>query len=637
MSAALNPFYDDEEEEEEEEEDQEVDKEQPEKQSEYLLHLPDPCKTVARESCPSDQYSQKNTNSENREELESETGKVPSPANESSEDMLQLEVDQSELVELGGGDGNGNGGDGDVVEIIEVAVENNKKRKVEKTKVSPAVRVSRPASPVEATSVAKLVQFNKPSSHRQRSRVTSGLLEVVEGEHRGLRGVFQVGCCYVWGYHTAQANLMYHLRAGERFQVLVALKEGVDVEEAQAPLLVKKAWLGERTETPIKSADNLDFAAWLIERNITEEEFLLWLADKLPPKPFFPLKTELFEAKVVMLIRENPKGDGALVRIIKEGDMKDNLAVFERDDFYLCGVHVGEADMRFLIKPGDTITVQLKDMSERERKSRCKKFPKLEEFEFNHSCLLAYIGNDRPRGPLAKAGDNQELIAFLEQKGMSIQEFEEMRKVSEEREVTQSAAPAPGVTNNMSWLVNPPPVSLAVASPVLIAPALPPVLPVPPTASQIEKIAKCNQLVAKAILLEENKKKISELLSTEEEIQLGYFLADIFTSSLVANVQNKVKAKLFTKMGSGAGETLNSMARQLDMVNNQIIRNKPKPAEIVQVATNVALVGTKPMSQAMAEAQHNTLAALQVTFSPDIVRSNSLLTFTEQCQHGRGL
>ena len=112
MSAALNPFYDDEEEEEEEEEDQEVDEEQPEKQSEYLLHLPDPCKTVARESCPSDQYSQKNTNSENREELESETGKVPSPANESPEDMLELEVDQSELVELGGGDGNGGDGGG---------------------------------------------------------------------------------------------------------------------------------------------------------------------------------------------------------------------------------------------------------------------------------------------------------------------------------------------------------------------------------------------------------------------------------------------------------------------------------------------------------------------------------------------
>ena len=65
MSAALNPFYDDEEEEEEEEEDQEVDEEQHVKQSEYLLHLPDPCKTVARERCHSDQYSQKNTNSEN--------------------------------------------------------------------------------------------------------------------------------------------------------------------------------------------------------------------------------------------------------------------------------------------------------------------------------------------------------------------------------------------------------------------------------------------------------------------------------------------------------------------------------------------------------------------------------------------
>ena len=110
-----------------------------------------------------------------------------------------------------------------------------------------------------------------------------------------------------------------------------------------------------------------------------------------------------------------------------------------------------------------------------------------------------------------------------------------------------------------------------------------------------------------------NRQKISDLLSTEEEIQLGYFLADIFTSSLVANVQNKVKANLFNKMGSWVGEALNSMNRQLEMVKNQIIRNKPKPGEIIQVATDVAIAGSKPMSQAMAEAQQNTLAAIQVT------------------------
>ena len=117
--------------------------------------------------------------------------------------------------------------------------------------------------------------------------------------------------------------------------------------------------------------------------------------------------------KVIMLIRENPKGDGALVRIVKEGDMKDNLAVFERDDFYLCGVHVGEADMRFLIRPGDNVNIQIKELTEREKKTRCKKYPKLEEFEFNYTCLLAFTGDIRPRGPNVRPGESQQLKMFL--------------------------------------------------------------------------------------------------------------------------------------------------------------------------------------------------------------------------------
>ena len=599
MSTALNPFYDAYEDEEEDEEEEEEKEEDVEEVEEVMPRLPEPCRTVAEDTSQSQHYTK------------DKEFQISSSEKTCSEDMLELEVMQSELEEMGGtsvSDGEAlKEKDGkEIVEIIEIALENNKKRKVERSKVTPVASAPSLDSEEEPTSVAKLVQFNKPS--RQRSRVTSGVLEVVSGDHCGLKGVFQVGCCYVWGYHLAGANLMYHLRAGDSFTVSVGLKEGVDVEEAQVPLLVKKAWLGIKSEVPVKSADNLEFAAWLIERNITEEEFLLWLADKVPPKPFFPLKSELYEAKVVMLIRENPKGDGALVRIIKEGEMKDNLAVFERDDFYLCGVNVGEADMRFLVKPGDTVTVQLKDISERERKNRCKKFPKLDEFEFSQVCLLAYIGDERPRGPLAKPGDNPELRGFLEQKGMSIEEFERMRAVSEEREVE---APVEMTTpSSMGWLVNPPPVSLSSLPPP--SPALLP--PFAPSASQMEKMAKCNQLVAKAILMEGGKRqKISDLLSTEEEIQLGYFLADIFTSSLVANVQNKVKANLFNKMGSGVGEALNSMNRQLEMVKNQIIRNKPKPGEIIQVATDVAIAGSKPMSQAMAEAQQNTLAAIQVT------------------------
>ena len=591
MSTALNPFYD------EEESEGEEDKE---------LQLPDPCRTL--EEAESDSHNNKRSQADQEKPLVSSELQ---PESEGCEDVLELELNQSEMEELDGHDGEGEEGEEDV-EIIKMTVETNKKREVVQNKV-----VSSPESGEEERSVGKLVQLNKPQSSRQRAGVSSGVLEVTEGKHRGLRAVFQVGCCYVWGYHLAKANLMYNLRAGDRFEVSLTLKEGVDVEEADVPLLVRKAWLGVKSELPVKSADNLDFAAWLIERNLSEEEFLLWLADKLPPKPFFPLKSELFEAKVIMLIRENPKGDGALVRITKEGAMKDNLAVFERDDFYLCGVHVGQADMRFLIKPGDLITVQIKEMSERERKSRCKKFPKLDEFEFNQTCLLAYIGEERPRGPSAKPQDNPELRTFLEQKGMSIEEFEKMRNISEEREISPGSLNIPPTSNmssmtNMSWLLNPP-LSLPIL-PHVIPPVMPGVPTAAPTISQMEKITKCNKLVAKAILMDESKRnKISELLSTEEEIELGYFIADMLTSSLVANVQNKVKAKLFSKMGSGAQETLNSMTRQLDMVKNQIlVGSKPRPAEIIQVATNAAIAGTKPMSQAMAEAQQSTLAAIQV-------------------------
>merc|ERR1719239_1725397 len=115
-------------------------------------------------------------------------------------------------------------------------------------------------------------------------------------------------------------------------------------------------------------------------------------------------------------------------------------------------------------------------MSERERKSRCKKFPKLDAFEFNQTCLMAYIGEERPRGPLAKPQDNLELRTFLDQKGMSIEEFEKMRNFSPEREIT------PPVTTSMPWLLNP---ALSVPSLPLPTPAMLPLLPpviIPPGA-----------------------------------------------------------------------------------------------------------------------------------------------------------
>ena len=39
--------------------------------------------------------------------------------------------------------------------------------------------------------------------------------------------------------------------------------------------------------------------------------------------------------------------------------MQDSIVLFERDDFYVSGVSVGGADLRFLVRPGDPITVQV--------------------------------------------------------------------------------------------------------------------------------------------------------------------------------------------------------------------------------------------------------------------------------------
>ena len=590
------------------------------------------------------------------------------------DETLELNVNQLEFEELGGtvalhkeatkkSIDKSKDKDEDDVEIIETSNRMNKKTPVE-TIIHPE---SRPSS--DPLYTAKLIQLNKSGSYVTKGKVKSGTVEVLDGEYKGKKGFFQVGCCYVWGYHMANANLMYNLRSGDKFQVLITVKEGVAVDDVEVPLLVKKAWLGIKSEKPVLSADDLEFATWLIERNLSEEEFLQWISDKLPPKPFFPLKTEVYEAKVIMLIRENPKGDGALVRIVKEGDMRDNLAVFERDDFYLCGVHVGEADMRFLIRPGDTCSIQIRELSEREKKARCKKYPKLEEFEFNYTCLLAYTGEIRPRGPNMRPAESQELRMFLEQKGMSIQEFEEMRNISDDNfdlegpEQSQSddteppgtgvtplpapvtaaaypavslppaslpaAAPTP-INSNMSWLLQsqasggmvtqfpqPNPAALAF-------PGIPAMFPQPspaltqtkaPTSEQVEKIAKCNSLVARAVLIGSGQRKnISELLKTDEDFELGYFLADILTSALVSGVQNKVKSKVFDKMGTGASAALDSQSRQLDMVRAQLLpalaRPRPLKADIIQAATNVALAANKPASQAMVEAQQKTLAFL---------------------------
>ena len=304
--------------------------------------------------------------------------------------------------------------------------------------------------------------------------------------------------CYAWGHHLAAANLLYHLQHGDKFIVTFALKEG---SENAVPIIIKKAWLGTKRENPMKSAESVYFASWLIERKISEDGFLKWIQNELPARPYFPFKSEEFEGKVIMLIREKPTGDGGLVRITKDGDHKDSLAVFEREDFYLCGVQVGEADMRFLVRPGDSVQMQIKELSERDKKAKFKKYPKLEEFEIAHSCLLAYIGSERPTEPRLAPDESEELARLLEGKGMSVAEFARMRGGStetdrgQEKPTDQSVEGTAGLAATTGSVAAGAGAGLAIPSPAMLASVPPPGPSFP--APDMARISRCSELVAK--------------------------------------------------------------------------------------------------------------------------------------------
>ena len=128
----------------------------------------------------------------------------------------------------------------------------------------------------------------------------------------------------------------------------------------------------------------------------------------------------------------------------------------------------------------------------------------------------------------------------------------------------------------------------------------------------MEKITKCSTLVAKAVIMGNAKDpRISDLLKTEEDIENGFFLAQMFTSALVANVQGHLKEKLKAKVGSSYGEVLSSMNRQLDMAKNQLMNSVAQKDNIQAAAMSaISVPSQKPMSQAMLLAQQSTLASL---------------------------
>jgi hypothetical protein len=197
---------------------------------------------------------------------------------------------------------------------------------------------------------------------------------------------------YVFGHHLASASLMYYLSYGDEcvveYRIVSKQSAGEHGEdgEPEAPLqtvFVKSVWFGSRQAQPGNSGA---FMAWRTDKGLTERDFYRWVKDQLPAKPFFPFISDVHSCRVVGFMRE--EGAGAPVGLLLEvgvlvahaddqvapgdeprsdtaadSDGNPAYAILLRQDVYVCGVALLEADLRLFFRPNDVVLCQLKQES----------------------------------------------------------------------------------------------------------------------------------------------------------------------------------------------------------------------------------------------------------------------------------
>jgi len=447
---------------------------------------------------------------------------------------------------------------------------------------------------------AKIVQFKKPSE--KGAKVVHGIMEMLEGEFRGMKGFFQTSHGYVWGHHLARANLMYNLRPGDVFLVEATKKTitavyGTSNDAQDVPLIIKNCWLGIQSEEAQTAAGNVEFSAWLADRDISEYEFKKWINDRLEPVPYFPLPTDAYKGEVVSLIRESPKCEGCVVRITDDGPFWDLLVLVEREELYVCGVSVGASDLRMLVRPGDVINVQVQFMSGKERQAKARNYPKLEDKEINHSALIAYLGKNRPRSSSLQPKDSSELFQFLEAFGITVQEFENMRTPPTEEESTEKGQAggasstsggtgAPSNTNSGAYclpnILQIPPFSGTAM--LTFCPNLPQPSDIPPMGvHELEQLARCSVVISRAIVVNMMKEKagttinVGDIIESEDDVESAIKMGRWITEALIQKMQTHLQSKVKTKLGPNFGSILSTQKKQIEAAIKALSTPGPQP------------------------------------------------------------
>ena len=535
---------------------------------------------------------------------------------------------------------------------------------------------------------AKLVQLVKPG--QDCVKVVSAVFQILTGHLSGTLVTVLNNRMYAWGHHLGLANLMINLQYGEEctieYQIDVAANGKSGASNLKSSLkTVTSLWFGSKTAPSARPGGDPLFYAWLSQRNIDEKYFFKWIRNQVPPKPFLPLISDQYNGKVIGYIREDnftavgvflklgglvrkasennlsskvvpleqnptkrqdelidaselekaPEGESDLVKKLNkinkwsEKQKEDGeIAILNREDFYVCGVGVGCADLRLLLKINDAVICQIRPVHQNDKKPMGNNFAQLQNRSVTQVVFMGFVGPHCPKESNLAPTSSPHLAKFLRNRGLSMPEFVSMRNPPlENTEPSQhdgtqqlplnlGGAPGPFLGNRSA-----PPGHLFGASGHFI-PQVPMV-----------QINIATNLAARAINIPSPYSMgVRSLLQNPAEFAIATKVAKVLTQALIHTAQGKDKSKTISDLNSQQKEleSLNKNVKHQKLAQKssslppeQNIPLKPAPAkELRAVEENQVRPTKRPGGQLL----HSERASKVSHFEKSLLNSNSQTT-----------
>jgi len=459
-------------------------------------------------------------------------------------------------------------------------------------------------------------------------------------------------------------------------------EEGAQTNSLVKTPIVKTLWFGDINSAPATLADNPNFSLWLTHHSIDEKDFQKWIKNQVPNRPFFPYPSDIFSCKVIGYVREDKffaqgvfleiedmirKIDDTdkpkeAVEVVPPGteDAEDpavkfeeqeqqkidqpdvtgkekkhseitwkdppasdsrQIAILMQDDFFVCGVTVGSADLRFLLRPDDIVSCQIQAITNADKRRLKKELSQMPELTVTHIAYLGYVGPKRPKQANLAPAYAPFIDKYLKTKGLTMEEFEAMRSPNVERaagEVNGQFNQPPPSTGGQGQFMSPfsgPPVGFMGPRGPFMGPrgpmmgfGGPPVGFGPPGSfgPPGPPVNMASVIATRAVnLLSPEDPKVRTFFQFPQEIEIAAKITKILTQALIhemkGNIQSKMNSNLPTvsdlvaqnlqvrtaeqvllKVGDGASAP--SLQDQLKEVEDRLA----KEAEAAKAAANEA-------------------------------------------------